>query len=76
VEIVSDSDLAKLEKGHITANTDKNTQWAMNNVRQWLQHRNASAQEKCPEDLFSSSTPYPDEELCKWLCRALSFGGS
>ena len=59
VETVSDSDLAKMEKGHIPANTDKNTQWAMNNVRQWLQHRNRSAQEKCPEGLFSPSTPYP-----------------
>ena len=41
----------------------------MNNVRQLLKHRNAnaSAQEKCPEDLFSS--PYPVKELCKWLCR-------
>ena len=49
---LSDSDLAKMEKGHIFATTDINTLWAMNNVRQWLQHRNRSAQENVQKIYF------------------------
>ena len=63
---VNPETLANLAKPYAPKNTRLNTQWAMNNLRDWWKwHNSLSATEKCPEVVLSADCSA--NELNIWL---------
>lgn len=65
-QFLTEDECDKLKEGYTLANTAKSTKWALNNFAAWKDARAKAQQEKCPDDLLTSSDP---ALLCKWLTR-------
>ena len=66
----SEAQYEQLAKGFTPKNTEKCTNWALNNFSEWCNQRNARFPDgdQCPEDLLTKA-PYDNRQLCYWLCR-------
>ena len=65
-EPISSPEQEKAVKGVVPANTESNTQWAVQTFNAWAQNRSfVHPTEAVPADLLESRDP---EVICKWLC--------
>ena len=62
---VTEEEQTVAAKGVVPLNTKIANDWAMKNLRQWMEHRNNSGEEKVPDDLLCCKDA---ERVCKWLC--------
>ena len=62
---VTEEEQTVAAKGVVPLNTKITNDWAMKNLRQWMEHRNNSGDEKVPDDLLCCKDA---ERVCKWLC--------
>ena len=53
-------------KGVVPLNTKVTNEWALRNLRSWMETRNNNCAEKVPNDILSCDDA---EVVCKWLCR-------
>ena len=62
---VSEAQYKQLAKGFTPKNTEKCTNWALNNFSEWCNQRNAQFPDgdQCPEDLLTKA-PYDNRQLC------------
>ena len=63
--VVSEEDFVLGCQGVVPANTKSSNEWAMRNLKEWMDSR-SSSEESVPEDLLSCSD---STVVCKWLCR-------
>ena len=62
--VVSDSHIEQLSVPFVPKNTQRNTEWALNNFRAWIEHYNQQSKEPCRSDVLESGSA---EELNKFL---------
>ena len=62
---VTFDDLNKFKEGECSANTEKNTEWAIRNFESWQSARNRRyPEEQCPPNVLFKTD---NHELCDWL---------
>jgi len=62
-------DITKFKEGENPVNTEKNTEWAVQNFEAWRSARNKKFEEKCLSTILSSTDM---KELCDWLCKCIA----